>query len=133
MPGGTFVKRAAVIGLLLTCGAAPGELPRQFDYACDATLTITAVVVGTRPAPRKVTRRYSVDLDRNLWCWNEDACADTVGPIARVTGREIVFVDKPDHQFSIQRRDGKLSFVIPGLQTTIGICRVESYTPIPAG
>lgn len=122
----------ALVALLLTGAAAPAESPRQFDYVCDATLTITAQVIGTRPPPRKVTRRYSVDLDRNLWCWNDNACKETVGPIARVTDDEIVFVDSPERQFTIQRRDGKLAFIVPALQTTRGVCRLDAYTPITA-
>lgn len=124
-----LLRPAIILGLLLTTAAAPPP-PRQFDYACEATLTITAQVVGKRPPPRTVTRRYSVDLDRNLWCWNDDACKETVAPIERVTDEAFVFVDKPDKQFSIHRSDGKLSFVVPGLQTTVGKCRLEAYTPI---
>ncbi|MDP2260982.1 MAG: hypothetical protein Q8J89_14820 [Caulobacter sp.] len=130
------MRRAAVSGptalvlLLVSGAAAPAESPRQFDYVCEATLTITAQVIGTRPPPRKVTRRYSVDLDRNLWCWNDDACQDTAGPIARVTDDEIVFLDSPERQFTIRRRDGKLAFTVPALQTTRGTCRLETFTPI---
>lgn len=128
----TVLPRLAVgVVVVLTTAAGAAPLPRQFDYACEATLSITAQVIGVRPPPRKVTRRYSIDLDRNLWCWNDDACLDTVGPIHGVTDEAIVFVDKPDRQFSIRRSDGKLAFIVPGLQSTVGKCRLESYTPIP--
>lgn len=130
MPSIKFAQPCLAIICLLTCGAAPSELPRQFDYACEATLSITAQVIGTRPPPRKVTRRYSVDQDRNLWCWNDDACKQTLASINRITDEAIIFVDKPDQQFTIRRRDGKLSFVVAGLQTTVGTCRLEAYTPI---
>ncbi len=123
-------KLAVGVALLLTTAASAAPLPRQFDYACEATLTITAQVIGVRPPPRKVTRRYSVDLDRNLWCWNDDACKETLAPINRLTDEAIVFVDKPDRQFTINTRNGKLNFVVPGLQTTVGTCRLEAYTPI---
>lgn len=125
-------KPLLALALILATTAAAPPLPQQFDYVCDATLTITAQVVGTRPPPRKITRRYSVDLSRNLWCWNENACKETVAPIEAVTDEAIVFADKPDLKFSIQRREGKLSFVVPGLQKTVGKCTMGSYTPIAA-
>ncbi len=121
---------AAGVALLMTTVVSAAPLPRQFDYACEATLTITAQVVGVRPPPRKVTRRYSVDLDRNLWCWNDDACKETLAPINRVTDEAVIFVDKPHRQFTIRTRDRKLNFVVPGLQTTTGTCRLEAYTPM---
>lgn len=121
----------AIAGLAIA-GTAAAEPARQFDYDCSATITITATVVGgPRPAPRTVTRRYAFDLDRNVWCWIDGGCADTRGPIAQVSDKKLTVLNEDKRQFEIDRVSGKMAFIVPGLQTTKGACKLAPYTEIP--
>jgi len=79
------VLTAAIVALT---GAAHSQTPTRFDVICTGTVTNALGDKSTDKRAEPV--RYTVDLDRNLWC---GAGCQTVTAIAKVTDDTITLED----------------------------------------
>lgn len=117
------MRLAVVLGLLMLVTGCSSEGPaNQFGMRC-------VVPVSELGGGGLQTFRYSLDLDRMLWCNADGLCGASPMEIVSVSDAEIVLHDDGEGRFVLHRAAGRL--VNEGSQIYgDGDCTSEPYTPI---
>jgi hypothetical protein len=121
---------------------ASAALNGRFDLVCNLHYRVVADPHPERhraspmgPSSGHFVDRYIVDLRARRYCDSAECAERGVDHIARVTARQIVFIDRPYLSMSVRRGDGEYrSRLEEGdrISITTGTCRRARFSGFPA-